>query len=74
MPSAKTVKAKRPAIGRKASAAWDDVLDIRHAVGIQSRSGRDHNEERDDIGDPHAHQRVELYARELPGSLQRRPN
>lgn len=25
MPSAKTVKAKRPAIGRKASAAWDDV-------------------------------------------------
>jgi hypothetical protein len=41
-------------------------------MGVQGRSGRDHDEERDDIRNSHPHQRVELYARQLTWRLERR--
>ena len=65
MPSAKTTKAKRPAMGCSASAAWDEVwMSVTPCACRVAAVGQD-DEQRDQVGKPHADIGVDADAPEL---------
>ena len=72
IPRAKIRKANWPAIGRSASAAWDDVWMSVMPVRFQRRRCGDHDEQSDDVRKRHAEVGVDPYPPKLAGRLLRR--
>ena len=48
-------------------------LDVGDAVRVQRRRGRQHDEQRDDVGEAHADERIELHAGHLRAAPARAP-
>ena len=72
MPSAKTDEGQIAGDRLESLGGVRRGLDVRHAMRVKGRRGRQHDEERDNIGRAHADHGVEPYALKLSGSLSRR--
>ena len=69
IPSAKIVKANAAGDRAQRVGRLGRGLNVGDAVSVQRRRRRQHDEQRDDIREPHADERIDLHARHLHGRL-----